>query len=290
MPQAIGLDNPVFAGRLRDYSKTVGYHRRSIALVKPRSISDIQPYKPASPKPTILQKQPEHLPVMRLQSPPRAKNHRKPKGYIALTGLAVALFSIGIAISVWGLKTNRQVRAQVQSITKASERDAVVETPPDPSAFGGYSVAPTQPRFIRIPKLSVKARVQRVGVDAKNKVRAPSNIYDTGWYENSAKPGDAGGATLIDGHVHGPTKPGVFYNLKELTKGDRIQMERGDGKLFSYTVVRTQTYAADKVDMAAALVPVIAGKVGLNLITCSGDLDTRTNYYEDRLIVFAVAD
>ncbi len=162
--------------------------------------------------------------------------------------------------------------------------DIPSEDKPDVNA---YRTAANLPRVISIPKLDVTARVLRLGVNSQGALAAPASIYDTGWYEASSKPGEPG-AMLIDGHVHGPNKPGVFSELKNLKAGDEITVERGDGKVLSYKVVKTKTYPADSMDMmGAALTPVTPGKPGLNLITCTGEIDKSNNHYKDRLVVFA---
>ena len=58
----------------------------------------------------------------------------------------------------------------------------------------------------------------------------------------------------------------------------------------NFKVVKSQTYDADAVDMAAVLTPVVPGKLGLNLITCTGQLDETGHHYEERLVVFATAE
>jgi LPXTG-site transpeptidase (sortase) family protein len=137
-------------------------------------------------------------------------------------------------------------------------------------------------------KTNTNARVKRLGVDTKNELLAPNNTHDAGWYENSAKPGEAG-AMLIDGHV-GFTKDGIFAHLKDLRKGDEISIERGDSQKFTYKVVDSQAYAADKLDMSKALVSAEPGKPGLNLITCTGKLTSNKTSYTDRLLVRAVQE
>jgi sortase (surface protein transpeptidase) len=78
-----------------------------------------------------------------------------------------------------------------------------------------------------------------------------------------------------------------LYDLKRLVAGDQIKVERGDDKVLIYKVVKSVTYAADKVDMAAVLTPITKGRACLSLITCGGEIDTSGNHYKDRLVVFA---
>lgn len=202
--------------------------------------------------------------------------------------MAAVVFLFGMGVSLQGLLTNKKVEAQVKQASTSND----TELPPQedsPSAFSesAYSVAPNLPRLIRIPKIKVESRITRLGMQSNGKLRSPGNIFDTGWFEGSAKPNESG-AMLLAGHVHGPTKPGVFYNLHKLVAGDLLEVERGDGQVFNYKVVETKTYHRDNVDMAAAMTPFLSGERGLNIITCSGDIDDSGNHYEDRLIVYAV--
>lgn len=203
---------------------------------------------------------------------------------------AIMLLIFGGWVGLMGLRTNRHVQAQVDGLSKSAQDGGLPdETEPDKSTFGSYVVDPSMPRFIRIAKTDTYARVKRMGVDTDNQLQAPMNTHDAGWYENSAKPGDAGGAMLIDGHV-GFTKDGIFGKLKTVVKGDKIEIERGDGKKFTYTVVDMQNYDADNVDMKKALVSADPTKPGLNLITCTGKLTKEGTSYDQRLMVFAVQD
>jgi len=156
---------------------------------------------------------------------------------------------------------------------------------PTPNAFDTYTVASDLPRYLFIPKLSVKAMVKHLGLTSENQIDAPKNVFDVGWYTGSAKPGHAG-ALLIDGHVSSDSVQGVFYGLKDLHKDDMITMEKGDGSQVQYRVVKTQVFDANNVDMAAALSPVSA-KPGLNLITCTGKVIKGTRNYDKRLVVFS---
>lgn len=210
------------------------------------------------------------------------------------TALALLIIAGGIFIGVQGYNANKEVAAKTTQLLSSGQDSPSTdehtnnglpsETPV--ANIDSYKVAGTLPRIISIDKIGVKARTLRLGVKANNQLAAPANIYDAGWYEASSKAGEAG-AMVIDGHVSGPTKPGVFYNLHKLAAGDHIKVENGNGKVHTYKIVKKSTYAADKVDMAAVLTPITPGKPGLNLITCSGEIERATNHYKDRTVVFA---
>ncbi len=207
-----------------------------------------------------------------------------------LYALAVIVFLVGAGASLYGFHTNRQVAAQVSHQAQKNDDDtSAVPSTAKPSAkdVSSYAVAPNMPRYIDITKLGVHARVLPMSVTSRNQLRAPGNVYDAGWYNGSALPGQAG-AMLVDGHVSSWETNGVFYGLKKLTKGDTITITRGDGKAFTYTVVKNEKYDAAKVDMASLMVSADTAKPGLNIITCAGDVVKGTNEFADRQVVYAV--
>lgn len=207
-----------------------------------------------------------------------------------LPSMALLLFLIGCGVALQGFRANREVQAAVDTHhnqSQNSNEEEADESEPDSKAFGSYRVAPDMPRYIRIAKAGVNNRVVKVGVKSDNELRAPNNIFDVGWYENSSKPGQPG-AALMDAHVHGPTKPGAFYNLKLLNVGDEIEVERGDGSKIKYKVAATETVPYQQVDMAKMMRPYTNSKQGLNLITCGGAYNKTTKTYEQRTLVYAV--
>jgi LPXTG-site transpeptidase (sortase) family protein len=194
--------------------------------------------------------------------------------------LAIALFAAGLVIA-------RNQHQQNKAAEQAARHDpnAPKTNKPSKQEINNYQVPADAPRYLLIPELSVRAMVKPLGLTAKNQIAAPSNVFDAGWYTGSAKPGKSG-AMLIDGHVSSWTTHGIFYNLKKLSAGDRLQIQRGDGTMFTYRVVKSQVYDVDHVDMQAALAPVTPGRVGLNLITCDGSVIKGTNEFNKRLVVF----
>ena len=212
----------------------------------------------------------------------------------SLYGLASLLFIFGLYVAIDGWMINQA--ASEQSEVLAAQTDSTSEqgggspqpSEAAPSSTHEYVVAPDMPRKLSIPSIGVSARVLRMGVRSDNQMEAPKNIYDTGWYSGSSKPTDAAGAILIDGHVSGPTKQGVFYNIKKLNTGDEISLERGDGQVSTFVVQRVETKLVSEVDMGVMMQSFDKTKLGLNLITCGGQFNARENKYESRTLVFAV--
>jgi hypothetical protein len=157
-----------------------------------------------------------------------------------------------------------------------------------PAQKQAYAVPPTHPRQLVISKLGIDANILPMGT-TRGILNAPVSAWDVGWYDESGLPGLDAGALLIDGHVNDAlNSPGVFYKLLSLSPGDQIDVERGDGQHFVYSVVDAKQEPLQDVDMNAMLQSATPGKQGLNLITCGGTYNYETKTYDDRVLVFAV--
>jgi len=150
-----------------------------------------------------------------------------------------------------------------------------------------YQVAPELPRYLSIPDIGVFARIKHTGRDAEGAVDAPRNIHDVSWYTESAKPGNAIGASLLLGHVQGWSAPGVFKNIDKLEAGARFTVEKGSGETITYEVTRGQEYSLEEVNMGKILSAEDSGEHDLKLMTCSGAFDAATESYMSRYVVYA---
>lgn len=172
----------------------------------------------------------------------------------------------------------------------------VDERPVTVQAKQEWTVPASHPRYISIPKLGIEnARIVQLGIIKKTgQLDAPVSIHDAGWYNGSALPGK-GGAMLMDGHNGGPNFGGIFEKLRELKNGDEIIIERGDGKKLTYVVkdnrdmnVKDINDPSNKWGMATMTNSIEAGKEGLNIITCVGQWDERSQTFNDRTMLRAV--
>ena len=170
----------------------------------------------------------------------------------------------------------------------------VDESPVTKKQIDEHTVPATHPRYISIPALGIsKARVTTVGLLKNNELDTPLRIDDAGWYDKSAFPGQGFGVVLIDGHNGGVSRDGIFAKLDKLKNGDKIIIQRGDGKKISYSVVENRTVSlaeANKTGMNRVLQPYDQEKEGLGLITCAGDWVPRDKVYSKRVLVRAVSD
>jgi LPXTG-site transpeptidase (sortase) family protein len=202
-----------------------------------------------------------------------------------VVAMSVALFVLGGYVSFTGFKSNQAVAQVINQEPSTEEQAAPAVTAPSEDDINDYQVAADMPRFITIDSLGVKARVKSLGAKANGQITSPSNVHDAGWYNGSAKPGTPG-AALLDGHVSSWTTNGVFYNLKKLTSGDAVSIERGDGSKLTYRVIKTEIANTEALNMANVLKPAPGVKEGLNLITCTGKVKPGTSEFEQRLVVY----
>ena len=201
----------------------------------------------------------------------------------------VALYSI---VDTWLL--NRQIKEDLGQTVSAAQSDdpesrqaaeGKDEAEVSSNTIDSYKVAADLPRVITISKIGVRARVLQMGVNSDGSMQAPINIFDAGWYTGSVKPGQLGAAAIV-AHASGPTHQGLFGRLDSLGAGDAIQVERGDGSVLNYEVVKTETVALDQVDMNAFLRPTDGVNEGLNLMTCAGEWVQSSETRDRRVIVY----
>lgn len=214
---------------------------------------------------------------------------------VVASSLAGLLVIFSVYVSVDGFLINQKLKAtnppsMQNSVTPAADTNtpAVDETPLPPNALDTYKVSSSLPRIIRIDSIGVAARVLRMGITTDNLMDTPKGAYDTGWYDGSAKPGEAG-AMVINGHYSGLTQPAIFQQIGNLKAGAIITIERGDGKVFTYAAQRVEKMSTQDVPMEKLLISSNPNAQSLNLITCSGTFNQDTQTFDQRTIVYAVA-
>lgn len=140
------------------------------------------------------------------------------------------------------------------------------------------------PTTIEIPKIQVRASVEKVGNDSEGNMDVPKNFNDVAWYQLGYSPGQKGNA-VIAGHLDTVTgAPAVFYNLNKLSVGDEIFV-KSDSKTLKFKVTEIQAYNFKEVPIKTVFGP--NDKPRLNLITCNGALDETRKNYQKRLTVFS---
>jgi LPXTG-site transpeptidase (sortase) family protein len=139
------------------------------------------------------------------------------------------------------------------------------------------------PRSLAIPALDLEAPLMKLGLTGEGEVELPpyEKPSTAGWFKHSAVPGDEG-ASVIIGHVDTKTAPAVFYRLRQLRKGQKIRVERSDGKVAEYRVDSVEQVHKDRFPARRVYVDE-----GLRLVTCGGAFDWSDREYRDNIIVYA---
>ena len=214
---------------------------------------------------------------------------KKLPGVIAVILLTISIYSF---VDSWLL--NSRIKNAVNGAPATARSDdsndrrsseGKDETKVSNDAIAKYRVAADLPRVITIEKLGVKARVLQMSVNSDGSMQSPVNIFDAGWYTGSVKPGQLG-ASIIVGHASGTTSGGVFNKLESLNTGDTISVERGDGKILRYQVIKKQTVKLSDVDMNSFIRPADGVSEGLNLMTCAGEWIKNSQTRNNRVMIF----
>lgn len=154
---------------------------------------------------------------------------------------------------------------------------------PDATASALPASAPVE---IEIPTLGVKAPIMALGLNSDGTVQVPplDNHNLAGWYDGSVMPGQDGSSVIL-GHVDSYSGPSVFFSIKDLVRGDEIDIVRADGTVAAFAVDGVQ-------EVSKALFPTaqVYGNVpypALRLITCGGPFDAASGHYLDNIVVYA---
>jgi sortase (surface protein transpeptidase) len=147
-------------------------------------------------------------------------------------------------------------------------------------------LARSAPVRIEIPVLHVSAPVMRLGVAASGSIQVPplGNHNLAGWYDRSVTPGQRGSSVIL-GHVDSFTGTSVFFSIKTLRAGNRIDVVRANGSTAVFTVDGVRKVV--KSAFPRAEVYANARFPGLRLVTCGGPFDTATRQYLDNVVIYA---
>ena len=157
-------------------------------------------------------------------------------------------------------------------------------TPLPPTATPLPPLPGIDPRRLRIPDIGVNAAVEAVGVDSQGRMDVPRNIWNVAWYKLGVKPGERGNA-VIDGHLDGQYSAAVFWNLSKLVPGNRIYIADDKGVEKVFEVYDTAVYPYNQAPLDRIFGP--SNDAQLNLITCNGTFDRKSDNYDKRFVAYA---
>ena len=175
----------------------------------------------------------------------------------------------------------------VTSVTASGAADTA------PVAVGGTPITArtatpgdVRPVQVAVPRVGIRSGVIKLGTAPDGTLEVPEDFDLTGWYAAGPPPGERGAAVVV-GHVDSYTGPAVFYRLREVRRGDRIDVRRADGSVVQFTVEQARSFAKD--DFPTELVYRQTDNSTLRLVTCGGPFDRKTKSYLENFVVFARA-
>jgi LPXTG-site transpeptidase (sortase) family protein len=201
------------------------------------------------------------------------------KTWLSFAAIAVVAFAVWCAWVIAGGGDAEDDATVVGLATTVTVAPTPFPMPPE------APVEPALPARIVIPAIGLDAPVSVKGMTPDNVMQPPNGPEDVAWYDFTARPGSGGNAVFsahVDYHDYGPA---VFGRLKDLGKGDSVEVRLADATVYSYRVVLSVVYPA-----GSAPVDFIIGATSretITLITCTGSFDAATRQYSHRLIVRA---
>lgn len=157
-----------------------------------------------------------------------------------------------------------------------------------PSALANQTPHVTVPRGwpkkLVIPSIGVNANVESSSLSGGDSLHAPYKVSEVAWYNRGPRPGEMGRSTIF-GHLDSTCCPAVFYHLRSLKPGDKIEVFYKTGKPVTFRVMWEGSYLDQDIP-----VKFLFGSTyehGLNLMTCAGDFHFDGSGYDHKLVVYA---
>lgn len=208
----------------------------------------------------------------------------------ALLAAALVLTLLGAGALVGGLAGERDPAPRAAEKTAESAGPQAGAGPRErrtggsPPREAAAALPSSRPERLRVPSLDVDSPLEGLGQDAEGAMETPRDPAKAGWYTPGTTPG-ARGPAIVAGHVTWNGEPSVFHRLGKLTRGQRIEVRRADGRTAVFTVDRVSRYAKKRFPTVEVYRNL--DHAGLRLITCGGTYDAARRSYADNVVVFA---
>jgi LPXTG-site transpeptidase (sortase) family protein len=155
-------------------------------------------------------------------------------------GLAIAVLACFTKVFFWEKAYYKEqtimARAKAQSvITELPKLDALIDKDITDEEYKKFQVEAKAPRYIRIERTKLNTIVRGKSVSSSGALQISENIQEAAWYSGSSNPGEDG-TIVIAGISDYSGEAGAFHGLDSLEKGDKIELESGDGNIYAYVV------------------------------------------------------
>ncbi|HET7673680.1 MAG TPA: class F sortase [Candidatus Saccharimonadales bacterium] len=142
----------------------------------------------------------------------------------------------------------------------------------------------SKPVHLSIPSVWIDTDLKTVGKNPDDSMEVPEDFHRAGWYKHSPTPGEKG-PSIIVGHVDNHKGLGVFWELRNLKKGQIIKVKRADGRTVKFKVDTIKQYPQNSLPAKEVFGNI--DYAGLRLITCGGKFNYITHHYSDNTVVYA---
>jgi sortase (surface protein transpeptidase) len=200
---------------------------------------------------------------------------------------AAIAFAAGLVVIVGGTAGLLLNRHPTPAMRPVAAGLAALPAPTGPIVAPPQSAQPApvaSPVSLTIPLIGVKTNLITLGLAQGGGMQVPSSTAVAGWYTGSPRPGSIGSAIIV-GHIDSVSRPGVFFRLSELRRGDDVFVKRADGTTVEFRVTAIQTYLKDRFPTEQVYGPTPDAE--LRLITCGGAFDLATGHYLSNIVVYA---
>ncbi len=206
--------------------------------------------------------------------------------------VAVVLAFVGAGCLALGLRGHQQPLTG-PAAPRLAPPSATGDPALAPSTAGGPAPTPSRavrpelarsvPVALRIPAIGVAVSVSELGLNPDRTVQVPTNFQQPGWFRLGPTPGQMGSAVIL-GHVDSYRGPAVFFRLRYLRAGDRVEVSLADGVVAHFVVNTVAMYP--KVQFPAQRVYGSHGYSALQLVTCGGEFDPHARSYLSNVVVY----
>jgi len=209
-----------------------------------------------------------------------------PRGNIrSLRGLRYEWVLAAILLVGGGMLLGLGFRGSDHALTGPVPSPAAVRAAvPSPTTPQALATARSVPVNLAIPAIGMSVSLGSLGLNPDGTVQVPNNTVQPGWFRLGPAPGQIGSSVIL-GHVDSYLGPGVFFQLRTLAAGDRVDVGLADGATVQFTVNAVAEYS--KTDFPSQRVYGSHGSSDLQLVTCGGVFDQHTGSYLSNIVVYS---
>ena len=160
--------------------------------------------------------------------------------------------------------------------------EPVSEPEPEPEPIA--EPQPALPAELRIDRIGVRSTFEHLGRTPGGAMADPVGWDNVSWFNEGPRPGEVGNSAVA-GHLDRPGgAPAAFWNLRQLTPGDRVSVITEDGEELVFEVTEIEQFHVNNAPTSK-----IFGRSderNMNLITCAGNWDHSIGMYDQRLVAY----